>query len=116
MAKKPARPAAESTESAQRAPVSKEGRASHKRGPAPGTEEAKRGGKAVREKLGLEHYQRIGKMGGAAVKKRKGLDFYREIGQRGGEMTRQRHGLEHYIHIGHIGGSTKRRGSTEPKA
>ena len=45
---------------------------SNKRGPAAGTEEAKRGGQAVRAKYGPDFYSRIGKKGGDTVKQRRG--------------------------------------------
>ena len=35
-----------------------------KRGPEPGSQKAKRGGQAVREKYGAEFYSKIGKKGG----------------------------------------------------
>jgi len=38
--------------------------ANNKRGPEPGSQKAKRGGQAVREKYGPEFYSKIGKKGG----------------------------------------------------
>ncbi|MGZ6376803.1 MAG: Em GEA1 (EM1) [Ktedonobacterales bacterium] len=38
--------------------------ATSKRGPEPGSQKAKHGGQAVREKYGPEFYSRIGKKGG----------------------------------------------------
>ena len=75
-----------------------------KPGPKPGTEAAKRGGTAAREKYGREFFRRIGAMGGATVRERHGRAFYTAIGQRGGETTKQRLGTEHYSRIGRIGG------------
>lgn len=53
-----------------------------KRGPAAGTEAAKRGGQTVREKYGRDFYARIGKKGGDAVKQQRGPDFYAAIGRK----------------------------------
>jgi general stress protein YciG len=78
-----------------------------KRGPKPGTEAAKRGGRATRDKRGTEHYRRIGAIGGATVLEKHGLEFYREIGRRGGETTRRTLGTEHFARIGRIGGRHK---------
>ena len=38
--------------------------ANNKRGPQPGSQKAKHGGQAVREKYGPEFYSKIGKKGG----------------------------------------------------
>ena len=46
--------------------------AASKRGPEPGSDKAKHGGQAVREKYGPEFYSRIGKKGGEAVKQKLG--------------------------------------------
>jgi uncharacterized protein len=80
----------------------------HRRGPKPGTEAAKRGGRATRDKCGTEHYRRIGAIGGSTVLEERGLEFYREIGRRGGESTRRKLGAEHYARIGRLGGRRKR--------
>ncbi len=80
-----------------------------RRGPKPGTEAAKRGGWATRDKCGTEHYRRIGAKGGSTVLNQRGLEFYREIGRRGGESTRGKLGTEHYARIGRIGGKRKRK-------
>lgn len=77
-----------------------------KPGPIPGSEAAKHGGTAAREKYGRDFYSRIGAKGGLTVRDRHGHEFYAEIGQRGGETTKQRLGSEHYSRIGRIGGST----------
>ena len=75
-----------------------------KPGPRPGTEAAKRGGTAAREKYGREFYSRIGAKGGSTVRERHGSTFYTEIGRRGGESTKRNLGAEHYSRIGRIGG------------
>jgi general stress protein YciG len=75
-----------------------------KPGPRPGTEAAKRGGTAAREKYGREFYSRIGSKGGSTVRERHGSTFYTEIGRRGGESTKRNLGAEHYSRIGRIGG------------
>ncbi len=78
--------------------------ARRKPGPRPGTEAAKRGGTAAREKYGREFYSRIGAKGGSTVRERHGSTFYTEIGRRGGESTKRNLGTEHYSRIGRIGG------------
>lgn len=75
-----------------------------KPGPRPGTEAARRGGTAAREKYGKEFYARIGAKGGATVRERRGSSFYTEIGRRGGEATKRNLGTDHYSRIGRIGG------------
>lgn len=78
--------------------------ARRKPGPRPGTEAAKRGGTAAREKYGREFYSKIGSKGGSTVRERHGSTFYTEIGRRGGESTKRNLGAEHYSRIGRIGG------------
>ena len=73
-------------------------------GPRPGTEAAKRGGTAARDKYGRDFYSRIGSKGGSTVRERHGSSFYTEIGRRGGESTKRNLGTEHYSRIGRIGG------------
>lgn len=75
-----------------------------KPGPRPGTEAAKRGGSAARDKYGREFYSKIGSKGGSKVRERHGSVFYTEIGRRGGETTKRTLGAEHYSRIGRIGG------------
>lgn len=75
-----------------------------KPGPRPGTEAAKRGGSAARDKYGREFYSKIGSKGGSKVRERHGSGFYTEIGRRGGETTKRNLGTEHYSRIGRIGG------------
>jgi general stress protein YciG len=84
-----------------------------KRGPQPGSEKAKHGGQAVREKYGPDFYSKIGKKGGEAVKEKHGPAFYAEIGKKGGETTKREHGPEFYSRIGKKGGE---RGRMQPKA
>lgn len=75
-----------------------------KPGPRPGTEAAKRGGSAARDKYGREFYSKIGSKGGSTVRERHGSEFYTQIGRRGGETTKRNLGTEHYSRIGRIGG------------
>ena len=75
-----------------------------KPGPKPGTEAAKRGGNAAKQKYGREFYSKIGAIGGSTVRERHGSEFYTEIGRRGGETTKRTLGSEHYSRIGRIGG------------
>lgn len=75
-----------------------------KPGPRPGTEAARRGGTAARNKYGRDFYSRIGSKGGSTVRDRHGSSFYTEIGRRGGESTKRNLGTEHYSRIGRIGG------------
>src|SRR5438132_7359551 len=78
--------------------------ANNKRGPERGSQKAKHGGQAVREKYGPEFYSRIGKKGGEAVKEKRGPQFYAEIGKKGGESTKRQQGSEFYSRIGKKGG------------
>lgn len=75
-----------------------------KPGPRPGTDAARRGGTAARDKYGKDFYSRIGAKGGSTVRERRGSAFYTEIGRRGGEATKRNLGTEHYSRIGRIGG------------
>lgn len=84
-----------------------------KRGPRPGTESAKRGGMAVREKYGHDFFARIGAKGGKSVSSRRGADFYSSIGHKGGSKTRDRLGAEHYERIGRMGGLRQRKHERE---
>src|SRR5690349_25152964 len=86
--------------------------ATSKRGPEPGSQKAKHGGQAVREKYGPEFYSKIGKKGGEAVKEKLGPSFYAEIGKKGGESTKRQQGPEFYSRIGKKGGE---RGRGTPK-
>lgn len=79
-----------------------------RRGPHAGTERARRGGMAVREKYGAEFFARIGAKGGKSVSSRRGPDFYAGIGHKGGSSTRDRLGVEHYERIGRMGGLRQR--------
>jgi len=49
----------------------------------------KKGGEAVREKLGSAFFAEIGKKGGEAVKRKHGPDYYSNIGKKGGEAPRR---------------------------
>lgn len=94
----------ESAASITSVPNSTDAPVRRKPGPRPGTEAAKRGGTAAREKYGREFYSRIGSKGGSTVRERHGSSFYTEIGRRGGESTKRNLGTEHYSRIGRIGG------------
>ena len=83
--------------------------APRRRGPRAGTENAKRGGMAVREKYGHDFFARIGAMGGKKVRERRGADFYADIGRIGGQRTRETLGVEHYERIGRMGGLRQRK-------
>ena len=78
-----------------------------KRGPKPGTENARHGGQAVAAKYGpLGHYARIGKIGGESVRDSRPADYFAAIGQKGGLTTLARHGVEHYERAGAKGGKS----------
>jgi uncharacterized protein len=84
-----------------------------KRGPKPGSEAAKRGGRAAFEHLGREFYARIGRKGGQEAKARHGSEHYAAIGRKGGEKTKATHGLDFYQRIGKIGGKRRRKDAME---
>jgi general stress protein YciG len=86
-----------------------EKRPRRKPGPKPGTEAAKRGGTAARDKYGSGFYSRIGTKGGSTVRERHGSEFYTDIGRKGGESTKRNQGIEHYSRIGRIGGKRAHR-------
>lgn len=90
-------------------PVTGENRPRRKPGPKPGTEAARRGGAAARDKYGIAFYSRIGKKGGSTVRERHGSEFYTDIGRKGGESTKRNKGVEHYSRIGRIGGKQAHR-------
>jgi len=75
-----------------------------KRGPKPGTPEARRGGQATRDKYGPEHFREIGTKG-REDRRRRGPAFSVETGRRGGEATKARMGPDYYARIGQLGGS-----------
>ncbi|HEU0168759.1 MAG TPA: hypothetical protein VFS62_13360 [Chloroflexota bacterium] len=66
----------------------------------------KNGGRAVREKYGVDFFREIGRKGGNSLKDR-GAN-YQELGRLGGEVTKARHGSEHYSAIGRKGGRNGR--------
>ena len=72
----------------------------------PAISRGKNGGKAVREKYGVEFFREIGRKGGNALKDR-GVDYV-ELGRVGGEVTKERHGSQHYADIGRKGGRNGR--------
>jgi general stress protein YciG len=84
-----------------------------RRGPRAGSENARRGGMAVREKYGPEFFARIGSKGGKTVRERRGAEFYASIGRMGGQTTRNTLGVEHYERIGRMGGLRARRRERE---
>ncbi len=88
-------------------------RPGRKRGPVAGTEEARRGGRAVREKYGAEFFARIGKKGGDTVRRQHGSEFYTEIGRKGGETTKKRRGSAFYATIGKKGGQSNHAHATK---
>lgn len=90
-------------------PITGEKRPRRKPGPKPGTEAARRGGTAARDKYGKAFYSRIGTKGGSTVRERHGSDFYTDIGRKGGESTKKNKGIEHYSRIGRIGGKQAHR-------
>lgn len=77
-----------------------------KRGPKPGTPQARHGGEAVKAKYGIEHYRHLGQIGGAAVRD-SGMD-YAIIGSKGGNATKARYGVEHFREAGRKGGASRR--------
>lgn len=83
-------------------------RAPKKRGPVAGTDEARRGGEAVREKYGHDFFSKIGRIGGRTVAKQHGPEFYAEIGKKGGESTKRNQGPDFYARIGRKGGQISR--------
>src|SRR5690349_11494675 len=80
-----------------------------RRGPRAGSENARRGGMAVREKYGPEFFARIGSKGGRTVRERRGPEFYASIGRLGGQTTRETLGVSHYERIGRLGGLRARK-------
>ncbi len=84
-----------------------------RRGPRAGSENARRGGMAVREKYGSEFFAKIGSKGGRTVRERRGPEFYASIGRLGGQTTRDTLGVEHYERIGRMGGLRARRRERE---
>lgn len=87
-----------------------------KRGPRAGSENARRGGMAVREKYGHEFFARIGAKGGKTVRERCGPEFYATIGRMGGLTTRKNLGVKHYEQIGRMGGLRARKRNTQDQA
>jgi len=66
----------------------------------------KNGGRAVREKYGVDFFREIGRKGGNSLKQR-GANYV-ELGRMGGEVTKARHGSDHYSEIGRKGGRNGR--------
>lgn len=65
-----------------------------------------KGGKVVKEKYGIEYYERIGKMGGSAVAAKRGPEFFSRIGKKGGASLKRQRGVDYYAAIGRKGGET----------
>ncbi len=89
-----------------------------RRGPDPGTPQAKHGAKALLEKLGdgvSDHFRELGKKGGKTVLDQNGRNFYAKIGRKGGEVTKRIHGGAFYAEIGRKGG-LKGKGIPKPGA
>ena len=84
-----------------------------RRGPRAGSENARRGGMAVREKYGPEFFAKIGAKGGKTVRERRGPEFYATIGRLGGQTTRETLGIGHYERIGRMGGLRARQRERE---
>ncbi len=115
MPKRPKRPSDDGSDAIQIDPASETpenaaelGKLKRRRGPRPGTENARHGGLAVREKYGPEFFAKIGAKGGKSVSAQHSADFYAGIGHRGGSSTRDRLGVEHYERIGRMGGLRQR--------
>ena len=87
-----------------------------RRGPRAGSENARRGGMAVREKYGQEFFAKIGSKGGKTVRERRGPEFYASIGRLGGQTTRDTLGVDHYERIGRLGGLRARQREREAQA
>ncbi len=49
----------------------------------------RKGGKATRDRHGVEFYESIGQKGGKVVKEKYGSDFYEEIGHKGGQKVKK---------------------------
>ncbi len=89
--------------------TARKGLQGRKRGPKPGTEAARRGGRAVSARYGHDFYARIGKKGGETVRREHGPDFYVQIGKKGGDSTKRNQGSEFYARIGKKGGQANRK-------
>jgi uncharacterized protein len=99
--------------SAEAASVTEPEQPKRRRGPRAGSENARRGGIAVREKYGSAHFAQIGAKGGRMARERHGGEFYATIGRRGGNTTRDTLGVEHYQRIGRMGGLRARQHERE---
>ncbi len=84
-------------------------RAKRKPGPKIGSDAARRGGMATRERHGKEFFKRIGQKGGKSLTDKHGIDYLRGLGGRGGKTTSEKYGNEHYRDIGREGGKKSRR-------
>lgn len=67
------------------------------------SEAGRKGGKAVVERYGREHYERMGKKGGTTTRDRHGEEHYAEIGSKGGTECAARNSVEYYQRIGKLG-------------
>ena len=82
----------------------------HGRDNARQREVGKIGGKAL---LTKEFYQKIGGMGGKATREKHGLEYYKTVGtlggKTGGEKTKSLYGKNFYAEIGKLGGAKLRK-------
>ena len=99
--------------SAEAATATKPKQPQRRRGPRAGSENARHGGMAVREKYGPDYFATIGAKGGRTARERHGAEFYAEIGRRGGVRTRDTLGVAHYERIGRMGGLRARKHERE---
>src|SRR5712691_4038354 len=72
------------------------------------SEAGRKGGSAVREKYGEDHYRRIGTKGGTALKNKRGNEYYRTIARKGGQANVEKYGSDHFSEMGKKGGNTTR--------
>ncbi len=79
-----------------------------KRGPAPGSESAKRGGAATKAKYGSEHFRKLGQAGGKRTVEVLGPAGLSEAGKKGGKAVLDKYGLEHLHEIASRGGQASR--------
>ena len=73
------------------------------------------GGRATREKHGLEHYRAIGHLGGQATMARHAAEYavYR---RRGGQATKRRYGREHFRQLARRSAQTRQAATSQRDA
>lgn len=82
----------------------------HKPGAVPGSEAAKRGSQAVRERYGPDYYRRLGLQGAESMRQKYGRDYYTRIGLLGGKVTKAKYaGTDHYQQIGKMNKGKRKR-------